>query len=364
MLWNARIGPTMQDKTERFLLLSILVIITILAASCSLDIRAKQSLILANLSPTVIDVQLSTNKGQTERLSLDGYDSEIVMVSSKTTAIHVEIEGQYFNQSHDYKVEKGHPIWLIPDLETPPRAQIRDTDAPFTSVNHRGYNTIAPENTLSAFRLSKENGFDYVETDVSFTEDSVAVLLHDNTIDRTSNGKGAISSMTFDDVRKFDFGSWKDDAYTGEKIPSFEEFLALCVELELYPYIELKEGNRQQIRNLVDMVEDYGLSDKVTWISFDSTRLQYVKAKTPKARLGYLKSTVDEQSLYTVLELRSKVNEVFLDAKNISQDLMTKFVALGIPVEQWVVDTQEQIEALDAHVTGATSDYAVVGNLL
>lgn len=352
----------MQNKIERFLLLSILMMVAILTVGCSLDTR--ESLILANLTPTVIDVRLSTNKGQTENLSIDGYRSAIVLVSPRTTAVHVEIEGQYFNQSHDYKFEKGHPIWLIPDLETPPREQIRDTDIPFTSVNHRGYNTIAPENTLSAFRLSKENGFDYVETDVSFTADSVAVLLHDNTIDRTSNGKGPISSITFDDVRKFDFGSWKDAAYKGEKIPSFEEFLDLCIELDLYPYIELKEGNRQQIRSLVDMVEDYGLSDKVTWISFDATRLQYVKAKTPKARLGYLKSTVDEQSLYTVLELRNKDNEVFLDAKNISQDLMTKCVAIGIPVEQWVVDTQEQIDALDAHVTGATSDYTVVGNLL
>ena len=77
------------------------------------------------------------------------------------------------------------------------------------SVNHRGYSAIAPENTLPAYRLSKEKGFRYVETDVSFTSDGVPVLLHDASIDRTSDGTGKIAEMTFEQVRQYDFGSWK-----------------------------------------------------------------------------------------------------------------------------------------------------------
>ena len=77
------------------------------------------------------------------------------------------------------------------------------------SINHRGYSAEAPENTLAAFRMSKEMGFDAVECDVRFTKDGVPVLLHDEKVDRTSNGKGKIGDLTLEQVRKLDFGSWK-----------------------------------------------------------------------------------------------------------------------------------------------------------
>ena len=73
-----------------------------------------------------------------------------------------------------------------------------DYNKTMISVNHRGYSTVAPENTLPAYKLSKKMGFDYVETDVCFTSDNIPVLLHDGTIDRTSNGSGDIDNMTFE----------------------------------------------------------------------------------------------------------------------------------------------------------------------
>ena len=109
-------------------------------------------------------------------------------------------------------------------------------------INHRGANLEAPENTLPAFKLSKKNGFMYVETDVAFTSDNVAVLLHDETIDRTSNGTGNISQLTYDYVRSLDFGSWFSSEYAGTKIPSLDEFLTLCRNLSLHPYLELKSS--------------------------------------------------------------------------------------------------------------------------
>ena len=98
------------------------------------------------------------------------------------------------------------------------------------AVAHRGYSTEAPENTLPAFRLAKENGFDYVECDVVFTSDNVPVLLHDSSIDRTSNGEGKISSLTYEEVSQYDFGSWFSEEYAGVKIPTFDEFLKLCID--------------------------------------------------------------------------------------------------------------------------------------
>jgi hypothetical protein len=105
------------------------------------------------------------------------------------------------------------------------------------SVNHRGYNTIAPENTLPAYQLSRKMGFTMVECDVQFTSDDVAVLLHDATIDRTSNGTGNINDLTWAEVQQYDFGSWKSADYTGTRIPSFAEFIQLCKYLGLKAYV-------------------------------------------------------------------------------------------------------------------------------
>ena len=77
----------------------------------------------------------------------------------------------------------------------------------FIAVNHRGYSLTAPENTLSAYKLSRRMGFAYAECDVAFTSDGVAVLLHDGTVDRTSNGTGSITSLTLAEVKALDFGS-------------------------------------------------------------------------------------------------------------------------------------------------------------
>lgn len=133
------------------------------------------------------------------------------------------------------------------------------------AVNHRGYSAEAPENTLPAYVMSKKKGFTYVECDVSFTSDGVAVLLHDATINRTSNGTGNINSLTYAKVATYDFGAWFNEAnpdiaidYTGVKIPTFSEFIILCKRLGLHPYIELKSSGsytQDQITQIVTEVE-------------------------------------------------------------------------------------------------------------
>ena len=91
------------------------------------------------------------------------------------------------------------------------------------SIAHRGYSSVSPENTLVSYKNAKRHGFNFVECDISFTKDHKPVLLHDGSVDRTSNGKGVIEDLTLDEVKYLDFGSWKDAKYKGEKIPTFED---------------------------------------------------------------------------------------------------------------------------------------------
>lgn len=234
-------------------------------------------------------------------------------------------------------------------------------NANIKAINHRGYNSIAPENTLSAFRLSKQMGFDKVECDVSFTSDGVPVLLHDNTIDRTSNGTGNINELPYDYVRTLDFGSWKSANYAGEKIPSFEEFILLCKNIGLHPYIELKPSaaySEAQIQSLVDIVRKYKMEKNCTWISFSYTFLNYVKNYDNEARLGGLK-----YDLTALLNLKTNDNEVFADLslEQSTEQNISALITNDIPLEVWTINTSSVINSLNSYVSGVTSDLLIAG---
>lgn len=242
-------------------------------------------------------------------------------------------------------------------------------DACVLSVNHRGYSTVAPENTLPAYILSKKMGFNYVETDISFTSDGVPMLLHDSTIDRTSNGSGTLSQMTYEQVRQYDFGSWKSSAYAGTVIPTLAEFLDLCKSIMLHPYLELKsngEYTQAQIEQIVDMVESYGLKGKVSYISFNSTYLGYVKNYDDQARLGFLKSAYASGDVATCVGLKTTKNKVFYDVSYgaITQAICNAFIAEDIPVEAWTVNSAETMLGLNKYVSGITSDNLIAGKVL
>lgn len=249
-------------------------------------------------------------------------------------------------------------------------------DLNIKAINHRGYSAGAPENTLPAYVLSKKNGFTYVECDVAFTSDNVAVLLHDNTIDRTSNGSGNINSMTYAKASMYDYGSWFNEAnpdvkadYSGVKIPTFTQFIILCKHLGLHPYIELKpSGNysQSQITQIVDEVKLCGMNGKVTYISFNNTFLQYVKAADPSARLGYLASTVNDTAITNCENLKTDTNEVFMDAKlaSLTVNQIKKCLNKNIPVEVWTVNTEVEIKNMHQYISGVTSDNLIAGEVL
>lgn len=255
-------------------------------------------------------------------------------------------------------------------------AQGINYDATVKGINHRGYNTTAPENTLPAYKLSKSNGFFYVETDVSFTSDGVAVLLHDNTINRTArNADGTeisetinISDITYEQALTYDFGIWKGSAYAGTKIPTLDQFLNLCKDIILHPYIELKSnGNytQAQIEGIVDAVEKHGLKGLVTYISFNSTYLGYVKNYDSAARLGYVASGSGTDGMITTASgLKTTDNEVFLDTYDKTDTWAEKCRVADIPLEVWTVDSAATIRSMNPYITGVTSNTLVAGKVL
>ena len=242
-----------------------------------------------------------------------------------------------------------------------------DADALATMrvINHRGFNGKAPENTLPAFELSKLNGFRYVETDVRFTADGVAVCLHDATVDRTSNGSGSVDAMTLEELRALDFGSWFSADYAGVQIPTFEEFIVLCKQLGLKPYIELKNGTAEQIKQLFDLVRLYGMEKHSTFISYNLSLLQMVIANSDKVRVGLLADTYSEEYLNKLISLKGDKRDVFanLNGNAITDDVIITIRQNGCDVESYTgYYGWRYMAKIDGITTDDTMYWAYSGN--
>ena len=107
-------------------------------------------------------------------------------------------------------------------------------------IAHRGGGTLAPENTLAGMRKAKEMRYAGVEFDVMLAADATPILMHDQTLERTTNGRGAIAETAYSDMLKLDAGSWFSREHAGEPVPSFEHTARLCIELGLWADIEIK----------------------------------------------------------------------------------------------------------------------------
>lgn len=233
-------------------------------------------------------------------------------------------------------------------------------DRVVNSVNHRGY-FEAPENTLSAYRLSAEKGFSMVETDVSFTKDGVPILLHDNTVDRTTNGTGKISELTFEEVSALDFGSWKGEQFANEKVPLYTEFIHLCKSLNLYPYIEIKNGaTKEQVDSLVNVVQENDMT--VTWIARDANflvqayELRHDTQYGANDRYGLIVEIINQSVIDSLLRIDK--SKAFIDADYwfLTSAQIRLCKKNQIALEVWTLDDEMQISNIDPYITGVTSN--------
>lgn len=244
-----------------------------------------------------------------------------------------------------------------------------DYDRNVRAINHRGFRTLAPENTIPAYILSKVQGFTCVECDVSFTADGVCVLLHDPTIDRTSNGSGKISSLTYAQASQYDYGSWKSEDYAGTGIPTLKEFLCVCKGLGLHPYIEIKNesGTTQaMVDSIVTAVQATGMKGRVTYISYNSSYLGTVKALDPEARLGYVVEGITSTEISMAKALKQDANQVFLNVNysKLTDAMVDLCIRADVPLEVWNCNSESWIENMNPYITGVTSDTLIAGKIL
>lgn len=227
-------------------------------------------------------------------------------------------------------------------------------------ISHRGYNFQAPENTMPAFKMSVEKGYKYIETDIAFTHDNVPVLLHDTTIDRTSNSNGDVTSYTYNQLLQFDFGSWFSTRYALTRIPTLEEFLKFCKYTGVHPYLELKYSGTtdDNVRQVVNLVKKYGLLDKCTFTSAEYTFLNLIVTENPTARVLLSCQTMGSAELNYAKSLKKDTNRVGVAVYtyNLTEQNAIDCMNNNLELEMWVVNGESAIPLIHPYVTGVITD--------
>lgn len=214
----------------------------------------------------------------------------------------------------------------------------------------------APENTMPAFELALQMGADGIELDVQLTRDGQLVICHDEMIDRTSNGHGAIKAYTLQELRTFNFCSVHPE-YGFVEIPTLEEFLQFMKKHEFELNIELKTGlafYEDIEQRTVAMVHDYGLDDRVIYSSFNYISLQKLRVFCSAARIGIL-CAAD----YTMIPEdtgRIRAEAVHPACSFVNKEYVMQCHAYDIKVRTWTVNRPEKLrelllEGVDAVIT-------------
>jgi glycerophosphoryl diester phosphodiesterase len=216
---------------------------------------------------------------------------------------------------------------------------------------------------MAAFEKSVQMKADYLELDVQFSQDGRLVVIHDTTVDRTTDGTGPVGSLTFDQLRQLDAGSFFSEEFKGEKIPSLEEVLdayrgriGILIEIKasyLYPGIEEKVAAALRDRNM-----DKPDNGKIIVQSFEFESVKKFHALLPDIPVGVLTSGSHHLTDAMLAEFSTYADYVNPNLAYVNADLVERVHRLGMGVMAWTVRNRSQVQPLlDAGVDGIITDY-------
>lgn len=232
---------------------------------------------------------------------------------------------------------------------------------------HRGVSSKAPENTMAAFVKCLDEGVHWFETDVESLKDSTLVIMHDDSVDRTTNGSGRLADMTFDQVRRLDAGAWFSSAYRMERVPEvltvidFVNDTSMSVDLEMKPQTGSLEARKAYVETMAEMVSRVKDASKVIVSSFMVELLEEFGQLQPDIELAYI---IDRAASRADLQGRIEAAQtVGAKALNIEFDGLTEAVVsaihqAGLEVNVWTVNNVDDAKELsDWGVDGVFTDH-------
>ncbi|GAA1454073.1 glycerophosphodiester phosphodiesterase [Nesterenkonia lacusekhoensis] len=225
-------------------------------------------------------------------------------------------------------------------------------------VGHRGNSGIAPENTMPAIVSSVASGADYFEIDINYTADGEIVALHDETVDRTTDGTGALRDLDYDYVSGLDAGSWFHPSYAGTQVPHFRDVLDYVSHSGAQMLLEYKDDwGSEQVAASAELIEEYGVEDQIIVQSFDLStveNLQHQMPEVPRMVLG----NITPDAIQTAHALGAiGYNPAAADVLE-NPEWVEEANDAGLAAFAWTVNDEEEWEALtESGVEAIITDY-------
>ena len=223
-------------------------------------------------------------------------------------------------------------------------------------IAHRGASAEAPENTIAAFELALVHRADGIELDVHLSRDNQPVVIHDFTLERTTDGSGPVSEHTVRELKRLDAGGWHGGQFRGQRIQTLQEVLERFRDRTRF-WIELKGGSDlyQGIEErVVSMIEVYEVLERALVQSFDHKALSHIRTLNPDVQLGAL---IAQQPLGPFIRSPGAAHALCPGAHLVTEEAVAQIRAAGLGCYVWTVNEPAQMDRLvEWGVSGIITD--------
>ena len=203
-------------------------------------------------------------------------------------------------------------------------------------IGHRGVKDLKPENTLESISTAFDLGLDCVEIDVKISKDNFPLLLHDDTLDRTTNGSGLVCDYTFDEISQLDAGYYFYKAKTDIKVPSLRSVLDLVIKNQKYLNIELKPNKNYEDLNIKKVLEEITRSsyEKIYFSSFNLSSCIGLKESAPHLQCGFLNDDFTKFNIDETIDICKKYNlfSCGINLNSFTKSIVSQFLENEIQV--------------------------------
>lgn len=227
-------------------------------------------------------------------------------------------------------------------------------------IAHRGGGLLAPENTLAGLAFARNLGFRGVEFDVKLTEDGMPILMHDDTLDRTTDGHGSVAETEYEDISQLDAGGWFGNEFIGEPVPAFASAVALCREAGLWANVEIKPcpGQERETGEVVARMAKQlwsGAELPPLLSSFSAIALEAAAVEAPELPRALL--VVDVPANWRAQMARLQCVAMHVGHQNLDAQSVEAAHAAGYGVLAYTVnDSQRALDLLDWGVDAMVTD--------
>lgn len=224
-------------------------------------------------------------------------------------------------------------------------------------VGHRGFCGSYPENTLISFQKAIEIGVSAIEFDVHLTKDGIPVVSHDSKLGRCCDHQGLIYDLTLEELKTYDFGSWKGEQFTGTKIPTLYELLDFVLDLkpDIFLACEVKDSNPKCATICYEELKKRGKLGECSFISFNAAQLHHLHSLNQDLFLHGFRACDMSNFTEGSYDIMKRIG---IYISKVVKEEVKQFNDMGIEIDSWGIDNAETLDkALDCGVVTLTSNH-------